>query len=158
VIPAARSPERRRPWPLSGEFFAPVPLALVALLLINDNFLKARWHSEVTGKLSDIAVCFFMPLFLSELLGIVFLMPPRTRLWVGAAAATVLYVGLEIVAPFTRFAIHILGCVGPYVGIRRGFVMTSDWTDLLCLPLIPLAVLYGRRRLLCTPRAPPAAK
>ena len=39
-------------------------------LVVNDVWLKPAFHSALTGKLSDVAVCFFMPLLLSELLGI----------------------------------------------------------------------------------------
>ncbi len=51
--------------PRSGEFFAPLPLAALALTVANDIWLKPAFHSELTGKLSDVGICFFMPLFLS---------------------------------------------------------------------------------------------
>jgi hypothetical protein len=100
----------------------------------------------LTGKLSDIAVCFFMPLFLSELLGLAFGLAPRLRLAIGAAFTALLYTGLEVVAPVTAFALRWLTWVGPYVGVARPFRMTSDWTDLFCLALVPLARVYGLRR------------
>jgi hypothetical protein len=137
----------KRPEPRSGEFFAPLPLMAVATMLVNDHWLKATFHSELTGKLSDVAVCFFMPLFLSELLGLVFGLRPTLRLCVGAIVTTVLYVGLEVFHPMTRAALRILGAIGPYLGISRRFRMTEDWSDLLCVALVPLAVAYGRFRL-----------
>lgn len=137
---AARSPRY-------GEFFAPAPLAALALLVVNDVWLKPAFHSELTGKLSDIAVCFFMPLLLSELLGIVSGWPPRRRLLAGAIVTASLFTALEVVPPFTRLALSVLDHVGPYLGIHRRFRMTSDWTDLACLLLVPVAVAYGHRRL-----------
>ncbi len=59
-----------RPARAAREFFAPVPLAAVALLAANDHFLKAWWPGFVTGKLSDISGCFFLPLFLSAFLAL----------------------------------------------------------------------------------------
>ena len=66
--------------PRSGEFFAPLPLAALALTVVNDVWLKPAFHSGLTGKLSDVGICFFMPLFLSELLGIFLGLPGRFRL------------------------------------------------------------------------------
>jgi hypothetical protein len=137
-----RVPVRR-----SGEFFAPLPLAALALTVVNDVWLKQAFHSELTGKLSDIGICFFMPLFISEVLGIVFRAPARLRLWIGASVTAVLYTAQEVVPPFTRFALSVLRAIGPRMGIRGSFTLTSDWTDLFCLVLIPVAVGYGSSRL-----------
>ena len=137
---------RARP-PRSGEFFAPLPLAAVGLMLINDRCLKSAFHNDVTGKLSDVAVCFFMPLFVSEVVGIVFGVAPRTRLLASAVFVSLLYAGLEVVPPVTKCALRVLALVGPALGIDRPFKMTSDWSDLACLVFVPMAVLYGRRRL-----------
>jgi hypothetical protein len=133
--------------PRSGEFFAPLPLAALALTVINDLWLKHALHNGLSGKLSDVGVCLFMPLFLSELLGICFALRPRVRLWAGAAITAVLYTLQEVVPPFIRFALAVLRIVGPWLGVHRGFQLTSDWTDLFCLLLIPVATLYGARRL-----------
>lgn len=133
--------------PRSGEFFAPLPLAALALIVVNDVWLKPAFHSALTGKLSDIALCFFMPLFVSEVLGILFGVSPRVRLWAGALITAAVYTAQEIVPPFTRFALTVLRAIGPRFGIHGVFRLTSDWTDLFCLILVPAAVWYGRRRL-----------
>jgi hypothetical protein len=135
------------PAPRSGEFFAPLPLGALALLVVNDVWLKPAFHSAVTGKLSDIAICFFMPLLLSELLGILCGWPPRRRLIAGAIVTAALFTALEIVPPFTRLALDWLEHVGPHLGIHGRFRMTSDWTDLACVPVAAVAVAYGRARL-----------
>jgi hypothetical protein len=130
----------------SGEFMAPLPLLAVGLMVVNDRYLKAQFHSALTGKLSDIAICFFLPLFVSELLGLAFGLAPRLRLGIGATCTALLFGGLEVVPPVTDLALRALARIGPYVGIARPFRMTSDWTDLLCLALVPLAVAYGLHR------------
>lgn len=147
--------ERGAQAPRSGEFFAPLPILAVGLMVVNDTILKPTFHSELTGKLSDIAVCFLMPLFLSELLGIALAVRPAIRLWLGAAVTAVLYTLLEVYLPFTRIVLELLSAIGPVLGIQRPFRMTSDVTDLYCLALIPLAVLYGKARLRASAR--PAA-
>jgi hypothetical protein len=78
------------------EFFAPWPLCAVALLALNDRLLKATFHNDITGKLSDIAVCFFMPLLLSAILGLVALGAHRFRIAAGAAVTAVVYTLLEV--------------------------------------------------------------
>lgn len=136
-----------RQWPGRSEFFAPLPLAALAVLVTNDVWLKPQFHNALTGKLSDVAVCFLMPLFLSELLGIAFAWPARQRLRVAACATAAVFTALEVVPPVTRWVLSGLSAVGPVLGIAGRFRMTADWTDLFCLLLIPLAVRYGDKRL-----------
>lgn len=50
-----------------GYFVHPVPLIAVAILALNDHFLKYQFPSEFTGKLSDVAGLFLFPLFLVAL-------------------------------------------------------------------------------------------
>jgi hypothetical protein len=135
-----------RRWPQRSEFFAPLPLAALALLVTNDVFLKPHFHNAWTGKLSDVAVCFLMPLFVSELLGLAFGWPVRRRLRVAAIATAAIFTALEVIPPVTRWAIAGLSALGPVLGISGRFRMTADRTDLLCLLLIPLAVRYGDGR------------
>jgi len=141
------TPTRPAQEPRSGEFFSPLPIAALAPMVVNDVWLKPALHSELTGKLSDIGLCFFMPLFLSEVLGILFGVGVRARLWAGALITAAVYTAQEVVPPFTRFALTVLRAIGPRMGIHGVFELTSDWTDLLCLVLVPAAVWYGRRRL-----------
>lgn len=137
--------------PRSGEFFAPLPLAALALLVVNDVWLKPSFHGFATGKLSDVAVCFLMPLFLSELLGLTFAMAPRLRLGLGALFTAVLFTLLEIVPAASAQAVRWLDAFGPYIGAPGPYAMTSDWTDLLCVPLVLAAYRYGLARLTVRP-------
>ncbi|HET9952857.1 MAG TPA: hypothetical protein VFQ61_00055 [Polyangiaceae bacterium] len=140
--------------PRSGEFFAPLPLAALALLVVNDVYLKAKFHNFVTGKLSDLAVCFLMPLFLSELLGLTLGIAPRLRLTMGAATTAVLFSVLEVVPSAAAWSVNLLSRIGPHLGLGCHYAMTADITDLACVPVVLLAYGYGWRRVLGVVRAP----
>jgi hypothetical protein len=133
--------------PRSGEFFAPLPLAVVALLVSNDVWLKPTFHNFATGKLSDVAVCFSMPLFISELLGLALGVAPRLRLGIGAVLTAALFSALELSPWASERALAALGALGPWIGLQGGFEMTADVTDLACVPLVLLAYRYGGSRL-----------
>jgi hypothetical protein len=127
------------------EFFAPPPLLAVALMVVNDRWLKARFHNGLTGKLSDVAICFFLPLFLSALLGLGWTRHPRARIVVGAVGAAGVFVGQELWPAFQAGLLAGLSAVGRPLGIER-FQLTSDPTDLWALLMVPLAVGYGLHR------------
>jgi hypothetical protein len=128
------------------EFIAPLPIAAVALMVVNDRLLKPLLHNEVSGKLSDVAVCFFLPLYLSALLGLLWWRQPRARLLVGCTVAAFTYAAQEIWPAFTRLFLAALRVVGGPLGLGH-FGLTSDLTDLLTLLMVPLAFAYGSRRL-----------
>jgi hypothetical protein len=127
------------------EFVAPVPLLAVMLMLVNDRLLKAAFHNAVTGKLSDVAGCFFLPLFVSALVGLVWPAQVRTRLWLGAAVTCAVFVPICLSRAVADAWVVALSLVGGWVGLR-GYALASDPTDLLTLPLVWVAVLYGRAR------------
>lgn len=126
----------------------PLALGAVLLMVVNDRWLKPVLHDALTGKLSDLALCAFLPAFFAEL---ALLAAPRTRpraaLVGGALAAAALFAGLELVPPLADGACAALAIVGPRLGLDGPFVMTRDPTDLWALPVILLAVLHGERRL-----------
>jgi hypothetical protein len=128
------------------EFFAPLPLAAVALMAVNDRMLKPRFGNAITGKLSDIAVCFFLPLFTSALLGLVWRRHPRARVLVGAGITTFVYTAQEIWPWFRDLFLDVNRAVGMPLGLH-GFELTDDVSDLLALLMVPLAVIYGWKRL-----------
>lgn len=129
------------------EFFAPLALAAVAVLAVNDHVLKARYHDAVTGKLSDIAVCFFLPLFLSAVAGLVCGAPGTLRLTVAAVVTVALYATLELSPQADRAFCAVNDAVAPLLGLRRACRLTRDPTDLWALALVPASVWYGRARL-----------
>ena len=69
---------------------------MIGLLIANDHVLKFVFHNAVTGKLSDFAICFLMPLLVSAVLGLITGVGARRRLWIGAAATVVIFSALEM--------------------------------------------------------------
>ena len=128
------------------EFFAPLPLAAVALLALNDHILKAQYGNAVTGKLSDVAICFFLPLFTSAGLGVLGMRNLMHRLAVGCVIAGTVFSMLEMWPAAVRLFCSAMPAVSSTLWAGHGCHMTSDATDLLCLLLIPLAFIYGCRR------------
>jgi hypothetical protein len=84
-----------------------------------------------------------MPLCVSELLGHTLGLAPKRRLAAGAATTAVLFTTLEVVPAAAALAVAVLRSCGPYLGLGASFAMTSDWTDLACVPVVLLAYRYG---------------
>lgn len=126
------------------EFFSALPLAAVAVLAVNDHVLKARFPGAVTGKLSDLAGCFLLPLFLSALLAYATRWPLRARLALGAAATAALFGAVKASAAAAELVGRALSIAGAPLGIARSAIV-ADPTDLAALPLVAVAVLYGLR-------------
>jgi hypothetical protein len=114
-------------------------LGAVALLIANDHLFKAAFHNAITGKLSDVAICFLLPLLVSAVLGMATAWRVEARLWIGGAIGGAVFALMEMsdVAGdvFRRFL--------TVVGIDGG-VLTRDPTDLFALACVPVAVAFGR--------------
>jgi hypothetical protein len=105
-------------------------IAALALLVLNDFALKPLFHNAVTGKLSDFAGLFALALFFATL------SPRHRRLaaWAIAAAFTFWK---------TRYAEPLIGWLNAISPFSLG--RTVDLTDLVALPMIPLAVWAAPR-------------
>jgi len=147
----------RRPWHNAGmpqctppqrfrEFIAPLPLIAVGVLLLNDHLLKATFHNTVTGKLSDLAGCFFLPLYVSALLSAVTPSRARLRLLAGVGITCAIFIPVSV----SRFAADtlcaFLAPIGALIGLT-GYRIAADPTDLLALPMVAAAYFFGCRRL-----------
>lgn len=140
---------RRRASRALAELGAAAPLGAVCLLAANDHQFKHLFHNTLTGKLSDVAICFLLPLMVSAALGLVCGWPGRRRLAVGAVVATLVFTLLELSDPAGALFVRATRALG-----LGGGTLTRDPTDLLALALVPLAVAYGRRRLAAAERGP----
>ena len=124
------------------------PIVAVVVLVLNDHLLKRLFHNAVTGKLSDLAICFLLPLLVSTIVGVVAPWHLEARLRVGAVVACVVFASLEM----SDTAAAAFNTVLSWLGVRH-MVMTRDPSDLLALLMIPVAVAYGDRRLHSAPQA-----
>jgi hypothetical protein len=139
--------------PAMPEFLAPLPLSAVALMAVNDRWLKPAFHNALTGKLSDVAICFFLPLYLSALLALVTRWSLERRVAVGASVTVLLFTALKVSQPAADLFCRLLLPVGAPLGLTA-FRAVADPTDLLTLPLAGAAVLYTRAaaRTISTPQ------
>jgi hypothetical protein len=128
------------------ELVRPLPLLAVAVLAVNDAFLKPAFHNALTGKLSDLAGCFLFPLYLAALLALVApRLTLRTRLLAGCGATVGLFAALELSPAAVAGFCRVNEVVADVLGIHRPCRLTADLTDLLTLIMVPLAYLYGMR-------------
>lgn len=134
------------------EFFSALPLLAVATLVLNDHVLKAAFHNALTGKVSDFAGCFFLPLYLSAALAFVTKWSWRRRVAIGATFTVVSFASIKVSTHASFLVTSTLELVSLPLGLGRLHVV-SDPTDLLALPMIALAVLHARRSHAC-PAAP----
>jgi hypothetical protein len=128
----------------------PVALAAVALLVVNDHVLKARWPGFVTGKLSDVAGMIFFPLFLFVIVRAV-RRDFGTRALVACAAATAVAFALVKTWTPAHDAFEIaLGAARYPIGALRAWMsgeaprlaraaIVMDATDLLAVPFVLVA-------------------
>lgn len=127
------------------EFFAPASLAAVVVMGVNDHILKARLHNALTGKLSDVAGCFFLPLFVSAVLGLIGGWRLRPRIAVGGVLTALIFTTLELSTGADALFGRVVALVGGPLGIK-GASMTRDLTDLWALVFVPAGCLYGLNR------------
>jgi hypothetical protein len=119
------------------------PLASIALFALNNFILKRALSNVVTGKLSDIACCFFLPLFVSATLGFAgWTAPMFRRVAVGAGVAVLVFV-LVKTSPWASDALNT--AIGALTG-GRATPNRVDASDLVAIPFALVAVAYARRR------------
>jgi hypothetical protein len=130
--------------PAMPELVSAPPLLATAVLVLNDHLLKRRYPGVVTGKLSDLAGAFVMPLFVSAALAFVTRWPLRARLAVGVAATVGLLCAVKLspwVASVVTAGLDALWL--PLTGVHGRIV--PDRTDLVALPFSVLAYAHGTR-------------
>jgi hypothetical protein len=167
---------RRRRGPAEGLLGAG-PLLGVALLLLNDHVLKGRAPGELTGKLSDVAGLAFFPLLLQALVEVAQALRgrysgPSPSVLAGAIVLTGgVFAGVQLV-PWVEAAWQwglgalqwparalLDAAAGRPPGPIRPVASWADPSDLLALPSLALAWLFGRSRrtqVSCGRRARPA--
>src|SRR6478609_7581541 len=77
------------------EFFGLLPLMAVALFALNNGVLKRAFPGFVTGKLSDLLICFFLPLFVSALLERISRLEVGSRVAAGIALTAAIFIAVK---------------------------------------------------------------
>jgi hypothetical protein len=126
------------------EFYGVLPLAAVALFALNNFLLKRAWPGLVTGKLSDVLVCFFLPLFVSALLERVTRWGPAARVAAGLALTATIFIAVKTSAAASRGLDQGIATLLLPLGVRTA-PNHVDPTDLCALPMLALAWVHARR-------------
>ena len=131
------------------EFFGVLPLPAVGLFALNNGVLKRACPGLVTGKLSDLLICFFLPLFVSALVERVSRLGAALRVAAGMALTAAIFIAVKTSAAASGVLDHDIATLLQPFGIRR---RPTAWTSPICaLPMLALAWLYARRSTLAAP-------
>lgn len=127
------------------EFFNTWCFASVGLFALNNHFLKFHYHNWFTGKLSDIAACFFLPLFISAVLAYLVKWPLKQRVLFGALVTAVLFSLVKVSTMASGALNHLLSNITLAFGFGTS-TNIADTTDLIALPMIAAAYYFALNR------------
>jgi hypothetical protein len=122
---------------------SPVAFASLAVILTNDLWLKRQHPGLLSGKLSDLGLCVFLPLFVAAVIEwAVLLLGSRVRVTALPCALAALYfVAIKVWPSATHAHVAGLSLLVP----RWHFRAVTDPPDLVCLPALALAWWTLRR-------------
>lgn len=133
---------------MSGErepFLSRWPLLAVAVFALNNFWLKGTYPGWVTGKLSDVCLCFFFPLYLAWMLS-----ECGARSWSLARRlrwGASITVGALVVVKASDTGSQLLNAMVATITAGSPFHFANnhaDATDLLALPMVWLALRFAR--------------
>ena len=125
---------------------SPSALVAVLVLVVNDHVIKQAWPGVISGKLSDFAYCFLLPLVLisalewagwamAQLQNSPWQPVGKTAWRMACALSSLQFSALQLHPGFAAATIQTLELVLPF----WHFSTVSDPTDLIALVMIPLA-------------------
>ncbi|MCP5035073.1 MAG: hypothetical protein GY939_24985 [Actinomycetia bacterium] len=132
----------------------PVVVFAVGLLVLNDHVFKDLWANTTTGKLSDIAGVFLLPLLILSVARLLAPLRPGIGQGPTAVASAVALTGVGFAA------VKLIGPVGDSYAMTIGAIrwlvllgtvelrpieVVRDPTDLLVLPVLIASYVVGRR-------------
>ncbi|MFA6032867.1 MAG: hypothetical protein WC889_08220 [Myxococcota bacterium] len=122
----------------------------MAVLAVNDHYLKIHHPSWITGKLSDFAGMVFFPILLTATASL-FLSATRRRATPAILAVACAMSGAALTAiklsPFFRGTYLTVISGLHFTGGAHRLQVVADPTDCLALLVLPLVWLWGARRL-----------
>jgi len=139
-----------RPGFPAAELLAPLPLACIVLLVVNDWVLKPAVGGVVTGKLSDVAGLAVVPLVATAALDVALIALARLGLrvdfslrpWKLHAALVIAFLGFTAVKLSPAAAAVVAATLSVVTG---GSTIVPDPTDLIALPALLVAYWHGRQ-------------
>ena len=147
MAPVHGSVSGQRPRPIPGEFLLrPEPLVAALLIAFNDFWLKPNHPGVVSGKLSDVGLCFLFPLIIAAVLEWALRLltprqpfaPPGALHFVSFGLAAAYFVLIKALPAGARLHVGLLSALVP----SHRFSAVADPTDLLCLPLMVVAYRF----------------
>jgi hypothetical protein len=133
-------------------FFTVWPLVAVSLFALNNLWLKSAFPGVVSGKLSDVTACFFLPLYIAALLAFAPSLRLGVRVWCGMAITGLVFTAVKTNPGASAVLDHAIELLTSWASLRLE-ANRVDPTDLWALIMIPLAWLYATGRELQTARA-----
>ena len=143
---------RRRPGDL---LLSPWAIGAIVLLVVNDHVLKWRFGGVLTGKLSDVAGVFLLPLLTLAIVevGLALAGRPwlsgRGRVIAHVAVTGVGFTAVKTVGPVGDAYEHAVGALRKAVTFSADpvapILVYRDATDLVVLPVLALTFLAARR-------------
>ena len=126
---------------------SPLPLCGLALMALNDHWLRVAWPGPVTWKVSDVAVLLYLPALLCALWSL------APRPWRPRALSRVALAGscvcsgaalaaINLSPDLSHFYVRALELVFP-----GPFAYTPDPSDCLALLVLPVVAWDGVRHL-----------
>ena len=138
----------------AGEFLHPVPLMALAVLVINDHYLKGGGliSAQVTGKLSDIAGLLFFPLLCTAAWDLILLAVFRAgaaidfslnrwKLRASCIVTGAMFAATKLSQSVADWCAGVLGAMG------IPSTIIADPTDLVALASLAVAYGLGRRHI-----------
>jgi hypothetical protein len=124
-------------------FFHPIPLLAVAIMALNDHYLKMAYPGMITGKLSDFMGVFYFPIFLCALvmLAQASLQGESARLTLRLIVCSILFtdaimIALKLSSGFTLFIENF------FARFLFEIRIWNDPTDLFALTMNELTFFY----------------
>jgi len=147
-----------------------LPLLALAVMAANDHYIRIRWPSWLTGKLSDFAVVLVLPFLLTATYDYVlfllravippvasrrFLKPGLThaRLAVSMGLTALVLSSINLSERCRDLYLAFLHAVDPF-GVLGNYKYVVDPSDCIALVLLPAVWWWGQRTLRTRPHLP----
>jgi hypothetical protein len=121
----------------------PISLMMLSIWIMNDSFLKEKYHNFWTGKLSDLGSLFIFPIVLTFVLSCFYKKSGEFLFRFSLLFTGILFCSINISQDWNDFYTYtIYGNLFGKENVIRG---RADITDILCLPMLYFSYLLYKR-------------